>query len=97
MILLAGLPEDYRPMIMALENSGVNITGDYIKTKLFQEQPLSNNHYRNQALATNKRNPGKKQAETSTHPSASQRSKMPEVPEVRTHSSGLQGFKRKER
>lgn len=36
-LLLAGLPEEYRPMIMALESSGTAITGDSIKTKLLQE------------------------------------------------------------
>lgn len=35
--LLAGLSEEYRPMIMAIENSGADITGDSIKTKLLQE------------------------------------------------------------
>lgn len=35
--LLAGLPEQYQPMIMALENSGMAITGDSVKTKLLQE------------------------------------------------------------
>ncbi|XP_062557616.1 uncharacterized protein LOC134222481 [Armigeres subalbatus] len=55
MILLAGLPEDYRPMIMGLENSGVTITGDFVKTKLLQEQPLLSNRRNSQAFATNKR------------------------------------------
>lgn len=36
-LLLAGLPDEYRPMIMGLENSGTAITADSIKTKLFQE------------------------------------------------------------
>lgn len=36
-ILLVGLPDEYKPMIMALENSGIKITGDSIKTKLLQE------------------------------------------------------------
>jgi hypothetical protein len=36
-VLLAGLPERYQPMIMALESSGIQITGDSIKTKLLQE------------------------------------------------------------
>ena len=54
MILLAGLPEEYRPMILAMENSGVAITGDYVKTKLLQERPLLRNE-NVQALATNKR------------------------------------------
>lgn len=35
--LLAGLSEEYKPMIMAIENSGMNISGDAIKTKLLQE------------------------------------------------------------
>lgn len=36
-LLLTGLPEQYRPMIMGIENSGLNITGDAINTKLLQE------------------------------------------------------------
>lgn len=36
-LLLAGLPEEYKPMIMARESSGTAITGDSIKTKLLQE------------------------------------------------------------
>lgn len=36
-LLLAGLPEKYKPMIMALENSGTKINGDSIKVKLLQE------------------------------------------------------------
>ncbi|XP_049537542.1 uncharacterized protein LOC125952234 [Anopheles darlingi] len=35
MLLLAGLPDEYRPMVMGLE-----ITGDFIKTKLLQETEL---------------------------------------------------------
>lgn len=36
-LLLAGLPEVYQPMIMALESSGVAITSDSVKTKLLQD------------------------------------------------------------
>lgn len=36
-VLLAGLPERYQPMIMALEESGMRITGDSVKAKLLQE------------------------------------------------------------
>ncbi|XP_052757808.1 uncharacterized protein LOC113516220 [Galleria mellonella] len=36
-LLLAGLPDDYKPMIMALESSGVPISADSVKTKLLQE------------------------------------------------------------
>lgn len=36
-LLLAGLPDEYRPMIMGLESSGTPITSDAIKTKLLQK------------------------------------------------------------
>lgn len=36
-LLLAGLLEEYRPIIMAFENSGAAITGDFVKEKLLQE------------------------------------------------------------
>ncbi|CAF4946395.1 unnamed protein product [Pieris macdunnoughi] len=36
-LLLAGLPESYRPMIMAMESSGVSITADLVKTKILQD------------------------------------------------------------
>lgn len=36
-LMLAGLPDMYKPMIMAIESSGVNICADSIKTKLLQE------------------------------------------------------------
>lgn len=36
-VLLAGLLEQYQPMIMALESSGMDVTGDSVKTKLLQE------------------------------------------------------------
>lgn len=36
-LLLAGLSDEYKPMIMAIENSGLPITADSIKTKLLQE------------------------------------------------------------
>lgn len=39
--LLAGLPDEYRPMIMGLESSGVQITGDSIKTKLLQDVKMT--------------------------------------------------------
>ncbi|KAK9737824.1 hypothetical protein QE152_g10391 [Popillia japonica] len=37
-LLLRGLTSEYQPMKLALENSGVEITTDYIKTKLLQEE-----------------------------------------------------------
>ena len=42
-ILLQGLTADYDPMVMALENSGVDITSDFVKTKLLQDRKWHNN------------------------------------------------------
>jgi len=36
-LMLAGLPESYKPMILGLENSGLPITADSIKIKLLQD------------------------------------------------------------
>lgn len=36
-LLLAGLPESYKPMIMAMESSGVKISTDLVKTKILQD------------------------------------------------------------
>jgi hypothetical protein len=36
-IMLAGLPADYKPMVMALESSEAKITSDLVKNKLLQE------------------------------------------------------------
>lgn len=43
-LLLAGLPEEYGPMIMGLEGSGIPITADAIKVKLLQDVKLTNVH-----------------------------------------------------
>lgn len=40
-LMLAGLPETYKPMIMGLESSGIKISADSIKTKLLQEVQCS--------------------------------------------------------
>lgn len=40
-LLLAGLPENYKPMIMAMESSGVPITADFVKTKILQDVKTS--------------------------------------------------------
>lgn len=37
-IMLQGLTDDYEPMVMALENSGIDITSDFVKTKLLQDK-----------------------------------------------------------
>lgn len=40
-LMLAGLPENYKPMIMGLESSGIKISSDFVKTKLLQEVKVS--------------------------------------------------------
>ncbi|KAL0858839.1 hypothetical protein ABMA27_011295 [Loxostege sticticalis] len=40
-LMLAGLPEIYKPMIMGIESSGIKISSDFIKTKLLQEVKVS--------------------------------------------------------
>lgn len=47
-LLLAGLPEKYSPMIMAIEHSGIPITTDAIKTKLLDMEEKNSNLTRNE-------------------------------------------------
>ena len=42
-LLLAGLPERFMPMIMAIEHSGIQITADTIKTKLLDMESVDAN------------------------------------------------------
>lgn len=51
-LMLAGLPEMYRPMIMGLESSGMKISADLVKNKLLQEVKTSDTT----ALYTNSKN-----------------------------------------
>lgn len=52
-LLLAGLPEKYFPMIMAIEHSGISITADAIKTKLLDmEESGSGDTNRNSAFSS---------------------------------------------
>jgi hypothetical protein len=39
--MLAYLTPEYKPMVMAIENSGVQITSDYMKSKLLKEGAIS--------------------------------------------------------
>lgn len=53
LFMLAGLPDEYRPMLMGMESSGTKITADFVKSKLLQDvQKLSNNGDDDIALAT---------------------------------------------
>lgn len=40
-MLLSGLPDTYKPMIMAIESSGMKISADLIKAKILQDVKLS--------------------------------------------------------
>jgi hypothetical protein len=40
-LLLAGLPEEYRPMIMALENSGLQITANFVKNLAISKETVT--------------------------------------------------------
>lgn len=69
--LLAGLPESYKPMIMALESSGLAITSDSIKTKLLQEKQSQSAGDTSKALYTSKqRYQQNKSADKSKHGSS---------------------------
>lgn len=35
--MLANLPDEYRPMVMAMENSKDKLTTDYVQNRLLQE------------------------------------------------------------
>uniref|UniRef100_A0A2H1WW51 SFRICE_034329 n=1 Tax=Spodoptera frugiperda TaxID=7108 RepID=A0A2H1WW51_SPOFR len=39
-LMLAGLPDKFTPMIMAIEHSGIAITADVIRTKILDSEPL---------------------------------------------------------
>lgn len=36
-LMPAGLPDDYRPMVVAMENSSTDLTTDYVQNRLLQE------------------------------------------------------------
>ena len=62
--LLAGLGDEYKPMIMALENSGTPITGDAIRTKLLQEEVLDDDD--NKAFKAFRKSQGQKRIQCRT-------------------------------
>lgn len=50
-LLLSGLPETYKPMIMAIKSSGITISADSIKAKILQDVKICNSD--TNAFATN--------------------------------------------
>lgn len=48
-LMLGGLPKDYQPMVMGLENSGKSLTADFVLTTLLQDVPFEQ---RNESSAT---------------------------------------------
>ncbi|KAJ6641785.1 Retrovirus-related Pol polyprotein from transposon TNT 1-94 [Pseudolycoriella hygida] len=71
--MLAGLPHFYQPMIMALENSGIKITADTIKTKLLQDIKSGENSDSSKAFYTfkGKKNHKKKDVKSLSSESSS--------------------------
>lgn len=57
-IMLSGLTPEYDPMVMAIESSGVQVTSDFIKVKLLQDDKYGRNkgrhHTQETALFSNK-------------------------------------------
>lgn len=43
-LMLAGLPEEYKSLVMAIENSTTNLTSEAVKTLLLQETRLNSNN-----------------------------------------------------
>lgn len=41
-LMLAGLPDNYKPMIMGLESPSIKISSDFVRTKLLQEVRYQN-------------------------------------------------------
>lgn len=68
-LLLAGLPERFMPMIMAIEHSGIQITADSIKTKLLDMESVDTSESeRNSALLAKwQKNKWNKGGSTSRH------------------------------
>lgn len=57
-LLLSGLPESYKPMIIAIESSGMKISADSVKSKILQDVKISEGD--TSAFAINHKNKGPK-------------------------------------
>lgn len=53
-LMLAGLPDDYRSMVMAIENSTEKLTSDMVKTRLLQEPEFNRSSNGASALVAKK-------------------------------------------
>lgn len=49
-LMLAGLPDEFKPLVMAVENSSTKLTTDAVKTLLLQETRLNNGNGDSEAL-----------------------------------------------
>lgn len=64
-LMLAGLPDIYKPMIMGLESSSIKISSDFVKTKLLQEVKVTDStafltkHKYNKTTSQNSKEKGK--------------------------------------
>lgn len=59
-IMLSGLPEDYRPMVMAIANCGSKLTSDLVRTNLLQEVKHESNDAGAMALVSKKKQQNQK-------------------------------------
>lgn len=60
-LMLGGLPAEYRPMVLGIENGGKDITVDYVKTVLLQEVAFERNEPENALAAYSKKKFNSKQ------------------------------------
>lgn len=52
-LMLAGLPDEFRPLVMAVENSSIKLTSESVKTLLLQETRLMSNSNNSRNLEEN--------------------------------------------
>lgn len=53
-LMLGGLPSQYRPLVMAMENSGKELTADHVKTTLLQDVSFEDKNTNNEAALFSK-------------------------------------------
>lgn len=75
--MLAGLPEKYSPMIMAIQSSGMVISCDSIKTQLLNEIKVSSSDESSKAFLS-KKFKGQRKQQSSSNSSQSQNHRKPE-------------------
>lgn len=57
-LLLAGLPDEFTPLVMAIDNSSTKLTSDGVKTLILQEIRLDSNNVQGEAFFTKSKRQG---------------------------------------